>query len=568
VTDMQRPGQGRDNPLRLGILCQGGAIQDWQARCISDLLAGGNAALVVVLTASDGVQHSGRQSQPILSRYLSRLSSAGAHRPVPLRRAPHDAPTVACSVHAPSEEQLDAIRRSRLDFILKFSLGAVAEEILNIPRCGVWEFDRDVETSGCFPSCFWELYRDNPVSTATLVRAVGPNGGRVILREGFFKTDEQSYARNTDRLHYEIAKWPARVCADIRRESGDYVEGPVLPARASDNPMPSSLQMLLCGTKIVRNRFRLAWMRLFQHPQWNIGVVESPIHALAESGSSAKVHWFPLSHRDGFLADPFGIPRDGGATILCEYYDYPSGKGRICSVEFDKQKFTSGPQTAIDLPFHLSYPYLVESDGEVFCIPEAHRSREIALFKAESFPSRWTKIAVLLRDVAALDTTVFQYGGRWWLMFTDAEAASDMNLLVWHASDLRGPWSPHARNPVKTDIRSARPAGTPFVHDGQLYRPAQDCSRRYGWRIALNRVTRLTPAEFSEELVGTIDPPEHGPLPAGRHTISAVGNLTLIDGHRFVFVGQAFRAFLGIWFRQIARSITGRRPGPTPGSSH
>ncbi len=45
---------------------------------------------------------------------------------------------------------------------------------------------------------------------------------------------------------------------------------------------------------------------------------------------------------------------------------------------------------------------------------------------------------------------------------------------------LEGPWEPHRRNPVKCDVRGSRPAGTPFVHGGELYRPAQDGSKRYG----------------------------------------------------------------------------------------
>ena len=40
---------------------------------------------------------------------------------------------------------------------------------------------------------------------------------------------------------------------------------------------------------------------------------------------------------------------------------------------------------------------------------------------------------------------------------------------------------------VKTDVRSARPAGTPFVYQGELYRPAQDCSRTYGGSIVIHR---------------------------------------------------------------------------------
>jgi len=68
------------------------------------------------------------------------------------------------------------------------------------------------------------------------------------------------------------------------------------------------------------------------------------------------------------------------------------------------------------------------------------------------------------------------------LFFTDADDGPLTKLRVWFADDLLGSWCPHPGNPVKPDIRSARPAGTPFVHDGALYRPAQDCSRTYGAR--------------------------------------------------------------------------------------
>ncbi len=311
----------------------------------------------------------------------------------------------------------------------------------------------------------------------------------------------------------------------------------------------------------IREKLRLAWARLFEHPQWNIGIVRAPIHAFLDPGFRPGVTWFPLSGRDGFLADPFGVATKDGVTVVFEYYDYATGKGRICTLDFDGRNFGSRIRTAIEAPLHLSYPCLIESGGQIYCVPESYRSREIAIYKAERFPDQWTKIRTLLSGIAAVDPTVFHHNDRWWLMCTNADSSPDANLFLWHAADLLGPWTPHARNPVKSDIRSARPGGTPFVHEGQLYRPAQDCSLRYGWRIAINRVTRLTPDEFSEELVTTIDPPANGPLQSGRHTLSAAGDFTLIDGHRFVFVPRAFRAFLGICFRDAVNTIRGRSRG-------
>ena len=107
-----------------------------------------------------------------------------------------------------------------------------------------------------------------------------------------------------------------------------------------------------------------------------------------------------------------------------------------------------------------------------------------------------------------------------------------------------GPWRAHPGNPVKVDIRSARPGGTPFVQDGVLYRPAQDCSRTYGGRIIINRVLTLTPLAFREEAFVPVDPEHAGPYPSGLHTLCEVGNTTLIDGRRFVFVPAEFRRVL------------------------
>jgi hypothetical protein len=203
----------------------------------------------------------------------------------------------------------------------------------------------------------------------------------------------------------------------------------------------------------------------------------------------------------------------------------------------------------------MSYPYLFEHKGEIYCIPEIYQAREVCLYKAEEFPHKWVKVATLIKNIAAVDSTVFEYQGRWWLTCSDFDQDPFLTLFVWHAPDLFGPWEPHACNPVKIDIGSARPAGTPFVHNGQLYRPAQDSSKAYGGRIIVNRVVRLTPTEFKEEQVAVIEPEKNGPYPDGVHTISSVGNFTLIDGKRFMFSKGAFRWAFGQRVAKIRDSI-------------
>lgn len=242
-----------------------------------------------------------------------------------------------------------------------------------------------------------------------------------------------------------------------------------------------------------------------------------------------------------YLADPFGIAVDGRIHILCEEFDYETRKGLISAMELPSQQHPSKPREVLGLPIHMSYPFLLEYAGRIYCVPETAEAQETILLESESFPDRWRRVATLLRGVAAVDNTLFPHDGRWWLLCTDAARGPNSVLLAFYSETPFGPWLPHAANPVKTDLSSARPAGTPFVHAGTLYRPAQDCSETYGRRIAINEVVCLSPRAFEERTVAWVEPDPWGPYPDGIHTLSAVGGYTLIDGFRLAFVAQPFK---------------------------
>jgi hypothetical protein len=180
----------------------------------------------------------------------------------------------------------------------------------------------------------------------------------------------------------------------------------------------------------------------------------------------------------------------------------------------------------------MSYPFILEHDNHVYCIPESYQSSQITLYRREMAGGIFVRNRVLLDDVAAVDPTLLFYHDRWWLFFTSRKY-SNTHLFIYHSPDLSGAFHPHAQNPVKTDIRSSRPAGTPFFDGDKLYRPAQDCSVTYGGRIAINRVERLTVDDFHEETVRFIEPVTDSVYNQGLHTLSGVGNMTLIDGKMY-----------------------------------
>ncbi|MGO9645099.1 MAG: hypothetical protein ACLPY5_10160 [Candidatus Bathyarchaeia archaeon] len=264
---------------------------------------------------------------------------------------------------------------------------------------------------------------------------------------------------------------------------------------------------------------------------WNIGLVHEPISSFLKSGGRHDVRWFPRQ-KDGWVADPFFLKIDGNLCVLCEQLVASKRMGRIAYFELRDGDQLSEARPAFEPPHHVSYPYTFEGDGEVYCVPEATRAGEIALYKISGSPNEWRRIGVITSFVGS-DPTIIRYDGSWWLFASAGGEDLSKDLYLWYASSLSGPWIPHAANPVKSDASSSRPGGTPFMHNNCLYRPAQDCSKTYGGRIVLSRILRLTTTEFEEELVSFVEPDPEGPYPDGLHTISGCGELTLIDGKRF-----------------------------------
>jgi len=281
------------------------------------------------------------------------------------------------------------------------------------------------------------------------------------------------------------------------------------------------------------------WKDLTRHDEWAVGVVEAPIQRFLEPDFRPVVRWLGGPGKWGYFADPFEIR----GWTFCEHWVAASNRGHLCWLDGEGKGI---PLSGFPRDKHHSYPYVIEDEGEVYCIPESWESGSVHIYRAVRPPVVWERTATLLPGVAAADPTPFQYEGRWWLAYSDQHAGHMSELCLWHAPRLLGPWSPHAGNPVKSDLGSARPGGTPFWHEGALYRPAQDCRNSYGGGLALNRIVRLTPEAFEEETVRYLAPDAAWPWADGLHTLAAATpGRTLIDAKRYRCIPAEMRRVLG-----------------------
>lgn len=270
---------------------------------------------------------------------------------------------------------------------------------------------------------------------------------------------------------------------------------------------------------------------------WRIGVARAGIEACRNANelAAAEIRWLDPGPPFTFLADPFGLRKDGVLHLFAEAYDYRTRHGVIDCLRLDANLDMTQRATVLAEPWHLSYPYVFEAEGEVWMAPEAHRSGAFTLYRAARFPDVWEPVARFALDTPAIDPTIFRRDGLWWMAYSPdgSQAEKQGRLHLAYAERLRGPWTPHIGNPVRMDRGSSRPGGTPFEADGALFLPVQDCRRTYGAAIRLLRIDRLSPDAFVAEAGEPLrPPPSAAPFSDGLHTLSSCGPFTLLDVKR------------------------------------
>jgi hypothetical protein len=281
--------------------------------------------------------------------------------------------------------------------------------------------------------------------------------------------------------------------------------------------------------------FSRIWNRIrsyFYLDQWIVLITPSTDHR-SLSWTNFKTLLPPL---DRFWADPFIWIHDNRPYLFIEELLYSTDRGRIVCLTLDEEMNILSNQVVLERPYHLSYPFLLEHEGQLYMIPETGQNNGVELYRCTHFPDQWVFEKTLIKNVYAVDATLIQSGGKWWL-FANVKKGEDSStwdsLNLYYSDDpLSDQWTEHPLNPIVKDIQTARPAGRIFLENGYLIRPSQDCSVRYGYATNFNRIITLSETDYAETCEHTFNPPQKGMIFA-THTFNQAGNLTAIDAkHR------------------------------------
>jgi hypothetical protein len=421
----------------------------------------------------------------------------------------------ACVLQDLTRLRIEPAEAKDLDVI--FALGEVDDSGLDgIARYGVWRFCADGVR---------EVLAGDPVSMSGIKVRLRAGAVPRLAYQSYSRTFPFSVARNREPLLRKTAEFAFRALQELHRSGVEWLEQ--CPAFEERVFQPSSL--LGFGKKFIQRTIEKATTVDQWFLAWKFG--ESRFGSFPELAPDLAGFTRLMPPKDRYWADPFPLEKNGRWYVFFEELPFAAGKAHISMIEVKPDGSSSRPQRVLERDYHLSYPFLVEHDGALYMIPESARNGTVEAWRCVDFPLRWKFERVLLDGVRCVDATPYRGDDRWWLFANLASGGTrvfDDELHLFHAADLLGDWKPHPRNPVKSDVRGARPAGRLYWRGGALYRPAQVCTPRYGAGLSLNRVLRLTPRDYAERQVEVVLPSAEAGL-LGLHTVNRAGALTVVD---------------------------------------
>jgi len=513
--------------LRCGILLDGDGIERW-AQQVLDLLSIEGAILVETVYVRDA-SYPSRSPDGALFRWLNQWSRQT------------DAPLDRCEINVSARvpvvklegitAQSTHIATANLDVLIWLESRRLEMDCEGLARLGVWSVccgDPDMPSSE--PPYWSEVATGRRVNTLALEQDAGQGNVRRIAVCHVATQQGLRFTRN--------AVEPLSLAGLVLiRNLLNLLDPECVPDNVSSTrsisrvlPSPGNLET---ASVVARQLLRAASIRLRsrgREPTWFVAVRTNPglFRTRMDRFVPRTFHDVP-SPGGSQLADPFVVEDNGRHWLFVEEIPAPGAKGHVSVIQLGKDRDFSEAVTVLEKPYHLSYPFVFRDQGEFFMLPETSANQTIELYRATRFPFEWKLHKVLFSNVRAVDTTPLFLDGFWYLLTTSARYGHE-TFLFW-SKTLDGEWHYHPRNPICSDVRRARGAGAIFRSNGMLIRPAQDCSVRYGYAIALNRVLKISPTDYEEELIEVIYP-NWRPGLLGTHTLSSNETFEAIDGLR------------------------------------
>ena len=526
-----------DRPLRIGLLLDGLDVAAWQFSAIAQIAALDCAEIALAALNEQPPHPRGfgaviRQNWREAGYFLFDKLDRRLFSRQPDAFAPKNLKTLLADIPVIQSQEPARIAERRLDILVHFGAEKPSAKLALAARWGVWTYHfGEANSPGNAPPGFWETAENREVTGVALQMLGGMQEGMTILHQSWFPTYPFSPAMNRQLHLWTASTFMAREIARLhalgenaffRRvaapASPDLSPGPGLPGNFDVIKTALRLIYRILRRKINDLRFREQWVMLYQFQDDD----DRAFRSFRRISSPPQRYW----------ADPQILQQEHRHAILFEDYEYKTDKGRIAVIEVDEAGKPSDPTVILNKDYHLSYPFAFSWQNRLYMIPESAQNRSIDLYECIEFPDKWRFKMRLMQDIRAADATLLRHNDKWWLfaaVSTIEGSSLNYELFLFFADDFATTaWTPHPLNPIVSDVRRARPAGSIFRREGKIIRPAQNSARGYGRSITFNEIITLTETDYEERPMAALLP-DWDKNVIGVHTFQRRGRLTVID---------------------------------------
>ena len=415
-----------------------------------------------------------------------------------------------------TDEESDKVKRYDLDLILQHEFNNISGNILQAARFGIWCYHHSQYTShrsGSVPwrvpyAGFWEIVNNEPCCCIALEK-LAPEGseGQIIDRAwlnwyfSFFKTNYDLLEESAVLLFKNIEKLLI---------NGEIEFKDPLPCYIKPGKKISFGYFIIYTFRFYLKIFNYIINMLFPIKRFNCWALFFGKGVFLETDFS-KFKPAPLPKKV-FWADPFLYRYENRLYVFFEKYIYKTRKGIISAgrvVESEIGKYSVvDVQDIFDFNYHLSYPCIVNEDGQIFMIPETHQNKRLEVYRCLHFPEKWELFATAFDGEEIVDTTYFcdDNGDKW--LFMNKGWSYNSELYIYKIDSLKlGRIVPHKLNPVMIDCRKGRSGGKIFRYEDNYYRTSQiNTHGMYGKGLHISKIRKLTLEEYEDEAIISIEP--------------------------------------------------------------
>lgn len=400
-------------------------------------------------------------------------------------------------------ELVDSIKIGNLGLDIIFSTAnhTFNNTLAKLVVHGVWCFSYGSKSSNSsFLAGFWEIYSKKPVVTVQLLKVSQEFKANDVIDNAYFNRHWSFVKTNREVLEGSVSL----LMKNLR------IQELIDPLKIMDNQShilivnPGIAQLIKYTFRFYLTLFIKSYGRIITHffgiryHCWTLFLGKG--NFLTANISTINPVELP---KDEFWADPFIFNYKNVSYVFFENYSYKTKLGKISCGIIHENKLKDVVDV-LDLPYHLSYPFIFEEDGEIYLMPETAKNKRLEIYKCKNFPSQWELYSTAFEGEMVADATFYtdKLKEKW--LFVNKKVATttmESELYIYKVDSLKfNKIESHRMNPVLIDSKRARNGGAIFEYDGELLRPSQgNIDGIYGKTLNIGVINKLTMDEYIED---------------------------------------------------------------------